>query len=163
MKLRVEYTRFLSQGLHEDENAAIGIARKYLELLNTPFTDYKLLDEVYNELVSLYIQSEVGLMKAFIYRMGYPILEQKFYNLISKDLNTIFYKSREHMIDEVNMLENFSLPTGQEMVIDYEMFQYIDELNRAIEVENDNMFEVIQRKIRLSPYKNRLKKIFLLR
>jgi len=161
MNIRTEYTRYLSDGFRESKNAALGIALKYAEMAATPLTQYKLLDEVYSELIALYIQSEVGLMKAFAHKMGYPSIDQGTSERLTKEFTNIFLCARDHIVDREEDPDNFDLPNGQQTLVDYTDFQYIDDLNRKVEVEQDAVFEQLETLVSKSPHRMRFRELFI--
>lgn len=161
MNIRTEYTRYLSQGLTENSNAAIGIGEKYCELLKTPLTNFDLLDDVYGELVSLYIQAEVSLMKAYVHHMGYPSIDVQTAEVIREDFTNIFISIREHLALDETISVNYSLPTGQQTLIEYKDFQYIDALNRKIEPDREEFFQHVQELVESSPHRARFRNLFL--
>lgn len=161
MEIRTEYVKYLSEGLVENKNAALGVANKYAKLLNMPLIDYGLLDEVYSELISLYIQSEVSLMQAFTYKMDYPAIDSKTAEIIKNDFQNIFVSLRDYICDQDRDIEKFSLPTGQQILIEYEDFEYIDEINRKAEEEREDFFEHLQKLVIASPHRMRLRELFI--
>lgn len=160
MNIRTEYVRYLSEGLAEKDNAAVGIAQKYCALLNTPFTDYDLLDDVYSELVMLYIQTEVSLMKAYAYHMGYSTIDFQTANTIKRDFVNIFLSVRENYVEFPEKEDKINIPTSQQSLIGYQDFQYIDALNRKIPSDEDDFFKAIQHLVDSSPHRTRLRELF---
>lgn len=161
MNIRTEYTRYLSEGLIESRNAAIGIGEKYCDLLKTPLTNFDLLDDVYIELITLYIQAEVSLMKAYIHHMGYPSIDIETTDVIRSDFTNIFIGIREHLAleDTLNVNDNFL--TGQQTLIEYKDFEYIDALNRKIEPDKEDFFQHVKELVESSPHRTRFRNLFL--
>ncbi len=161
MEIRKEYLKYLSEGLSSSKNAALGIAQKYVSLSNMPFVDYGLLDEVYEELISLYIQSEVSLIKAYIHKMKYPTIDSKAVDTITKDFRNIFVSLRDYIGDPDRPIEKLNLPSGQQKMITYVDFEYIDELNRIVEHEREDFFEHLHSLVIASPHRMRLRTLFV--
>ena len=161
MEIRTEYVKYLCAGLGENQNAALGVGSKYVSLLNMPLIDYGLLDEVYSELISLYIQSEVSLMQAFTYKLHYPAIDSKTAEIIEKDFLNIFISIRDYMCDPDRDIDKFTLPTGQQTLIEYEDFKYIDALNRKAEEEREDFFEHLQKLVIASPHRMRFREMFV--
>lgn len=161
MEIRTEYVKYLSEGLSENQNAALGVANKYVTLSNMPLIDYGLLDEVYSELINLYIQSEVRLMQAFAYKMSYPTIDSSTADLIAKDFENIFVSIREFMCDPDRDLEKFTIPSEQQALIEYEDFIFIDALNRKADEEREDFFEHLQKLVIASPHRMRFRELFV--
>lgn len=160
MKKRTEYTRLLSKGLSQGENAAIGIAEVYQQMRAEASTDQKLLDELYKEIVALYIQSEVTLIKAYLHKKGHPSISQTKINTLTSDVKLIFDDHKENRDKTLSNPENIKLLNGKMAYLEYEDFEYIDVINRKIDASDDAIFDHIEIEIKSSPKRMRFRELF---
>lgn len=161
MDKKSEYVRALSKSLNEGNNAAFGVGQKYRDISLRSTTDHDLLKKVYAEIISLYIQSEVSLMKAFVHKKGYPAINQAMVDTLTKDFENIFESVLHYNLELSGTSEEYKLPTGRTSFLNYEDFNIIDQLNRMIDSNDDQIFEDIEKKIHQSAHRSRIRKLFL--
>jgi hypothetical protein len=161
MDKRTEYTRQLSKGLNEGKNAALGVSETYKKMEGLDTTDQALLNEVYSELVALYIQSEVMLIKAYCHKKGHPSIDQSKIDTLTSDLNSVFNLSRDKTLEKLSNDEIINLLNGKMSFLDYDDFEVIDQLNRKIDPNDERMFDYIERELQASPRRMRLRQLFL--
>lgn len=160
MEKRIEYTRLLSKGLSQGKNAAIGISEVYWKMSAEASTDCRLLDEIYKEIVALYIQSEVTLIKAYLHKKGRSSISQTKINTLTCDVNLIFDVSKESMCKSLLNPEKIRLLNGKMACLEYEDFEYIDAINRKIDASDDAVFDHIESEIKSSPKRMRFRELF---